>query len=183
LCTAKSTPRYKTIRSRDAMSLAARLDTSLRHGIRCQHLDFLLQSSLEAVLLHFEIVPRLEVQPETLRQAKVARQPEGRVGRDRTLAADDLVDAAWVQPMSFASRYWLIPIGLRNSSSRISPGCTDSNVSVTAPPMIIYHLDGFCQAVHPRLGLWHSRLADPASGGVRARLAVLCTAKSALSTN
>jgi len=27
-------------------------------------------------------------------------------------------------PISFARRYWLIPIGLRNSSIRISPGVT-----------------------------------------------------------
>src|SRR5664280_70520 len=54
--------------------------------------DFLGETVAEAILLDFEVVARLEVQPEPLRRPEVARETQGGVGRDRALPVHYLVD-------------------------------------------------------------------------------------------
>src|SRR5664280_331965 len=54
--------------------------------------DFLGETVAEAILLHFEVVARLEVEPEPLRRPEVAGETQGGVGRDRALPVHYLVD-------------------------------------------------------------------------------------------
>src|SRR3569833_3323100 len=43
--------------------------------------------------------------------------------------------------ISLASRVWLIPMGTRNSSSRISPGGMGSSIFIFAHSLIVHDLD------------------------------------------
>jgi hypothetical protein len=96
--------------------------------------DLPLNAIPDAIVLEIEVVLGLKVQPEPLGGPKVAGQPQRGVDRDRARAADDLVDSGGGTPMSLASRYWLISIGLRNSSRNTSPGWTGaSRVAMVSP--------------------------------------------------
>src|SRR2546425_550126 len=53
-----------------------------------------LQSMTNAVLGHLDVVSRLKIQPESLRNAEISGQAYSRVRRDGALALNDLVDAA-----------------------------------------------------------------------------------------
>src|SRR5688572_6815074 len=53
---------------------------------------FIVEAIAKPVLLNFQLVTCLQVQPESLRSAKVPRQPQRCISRDRTLAADNFVD-------------------------------------------------------------------------------------------
>jgi len=55
--------------------------------------DFGVEPVAETVLLDFEVVACLEVDPEALREAEVTRQSEGGVAGNGAFAVDDLVDA------------------------------------------------------------------------------------------
>src|SRR5680860_677299 len=61
------------------------------------------------------------VEPEARRRSEMARESQGSVCSDGPLAVDDLVDPArWdadVLGQSWASRYWVSPMGSRNSWS------------------------------------------------------------------
>jgi len=83
-----------------------------------------LQRISEPVFLDLQVIPGLQVDPEPLRGAEEPGQPQRRVRADAALAVHDLVDPPGRDPDLLARWYWLIASGLRNSSSRISPGCT-----------------------------------------------------------
>jgi len=57
---------------------------------------FLVQLGTESILLHFEVVVRLEIEPEPLRETEVTRESQGGIRCDRALAEDDRVDPAWL---------------------------------------------------------------------------------------
>ncbi len=67
-------------------------------------------------------MPSLQVDPEPIRHPEVTRQPKGRIGTERTLPMNNLVDPPAGTQICFANLYWLTPNGKRNSSIRISPG-------------------------------------------------------------
>lgn len=56
--------------------------------------DLFFQSFPEAVLLHFQFVMGLQVEPEAFRGSEIARQPKTRVRGDRAFAVNNLVDTA-----------------------------------------------------------------------------------------
>ena len=56
-----------------------------------QGLHFLFEAISQCHLLDFEIVMRLEVQPESRRRSKVSSQSQSRVGRDRTLPMHNFI--------------------------------------------------------------------------------------------
>src|SRR5690606_38083031 len=57
-----------------------------------EHRHLALQPRAQGVALRLQIEASLQVEPEPLTRAEVARQPERRVRRDPALAVDDLVD-------------------------------------------------------------------------------------------
>jgi hypothetical protein len=69
----------------------------------------------------FQIVVRLQAEPESLTGTQSGGQAHRRIRRDTALAEHDLVDTAWRHT---ASAFWLVPMGVRNSSSNTSPGWT-----------------------------------------------------------
>ena len=56
--------------------------------------DFRLKSVAQLVALDIEIIPGLEIEPETVRRAEIARKPKSGVGSHRASSVDDLIDAA-----------------------------------------------------------------------------------------
>lgn len=92
-------------------------------------LDFPLQPLPQHIHGHVEVIIRLQPQPELRRGAKVPGQPERCLSSDAPLPEHDLVNAPRVHPMSNARRFWLRCMGLRNSSSKTSPGCTGCSLS------------------------------------------------------
>lgn len=42
----------------------------------------------------------------------------------------------WLSPVAWASRYWLMPSGMRKSSARISPGVIGSCAGVLMGPCL-----------------------------------------------
>ena len=55
----------------------------------------LVEGGAEVVLLDLEVVAGLQVEPEPVGGAEVARQPQRGVGCDPALAVDDLIDPSW----------------------------------------------------------------------------------------
>ena len=55
----------------------------------------LVEDVSQLVPFALEVVLDLEVHPEAIAEPEVAGEPKCRVGRDRPLAMDDLVDTAW----------------------------------------------------------------------------------------
>jgi hypothetical protein len=89
-----------------------------------------MERGAEPVLFDLQVVAGLQVQPEPLGGAEIPGQPQRGVRGNAVLAVDDLVDPPAGTSTALASRYWLTPSGARNSSCRISPGCTgDMTVS------------------------------------------------------
>jgi hypothetical protein len=60
-----------------------------------QHPHLFSKTGAKAILLRFQIVTSLEIQPEAFGRAEVPGQSQGRVGRHGALAEHDLVDAPW----------------------------------------------------------------------------------------
>lgn len=86
----------------------------------------------KAVLLHLEVVPSLEIHPEPLARPEEPGKPQGGIRRDAPLPVDDFIDAPRGNADALRQRYWLIPIGPKNSSWRISPGWTGGSFFATA---------------------------------------------------
>jgi hypothetical protein len=85
--------------------------------------DLALNLRFELVARDLQVIVLLHAEPELGRCTKVARQPERRLSRDAAPAFNNLRDAIGRGTCSFsASLFMLMPSGLRNSSSRISPG-------------------------------------------------------------
>lgn len=80
--------------------------------------DLLAQSTT----LQAELVVRLEIHPELLGRAEVARQANRRICCDPPLAMHDLVDPTRGTPMDTASLFCVIPNPSMKSFIRISPG-------------------------------------------------------------
>jgi hypothetical protein len=57
--------------------------------------DFLLEAISKAILLDFEVVVSLEVDPEPLGSAEIPRQAESGVSGHRPSTMNDFVDAPW----------------------------------------------------------------------------------------
>lgn len=55
-------------------------------------MHFAFQSTAQSILLFFQVVMRLQVQPEPFRSSKEAGQAQCRIDADRTLPANDFVD-------------------------------------------------------------------------------------------
>lgn len=66
----------------------------LASGSRGDGMHLLPDRLADGPLRLFKVVVQLQTQPETLRCPEVAREAQGRVGRDGALAEDDLVDPA-----------------------------------------------------------------------------------------
>ena len=96
----------------------------------------LLEDLAQPVALELKVVAALQVHPEPLGCAEVARESEPGVGADPTLAMDYLVDATGRhtdrqgQPMLAECQ------GGRYSSTRTSPGCIGGNSAT----VLIAHL-------------------------------------------
>ncbi len=60
----------------------------------CEHRHFLFDAIAQAILLNFQIISRLHVQPDPIGSLEVPRQSQGGIGRDGPSAVDDLVDAS-----------------------------------------------------------------------------------------
>lgn len=82
------------------------------------------------ILGDIQLESRLQVEPELRRRPNVLSEPKGRVGRDRALAVDDLVDSSRGTLIATASLCWLMPKTLMKSSMRTSPGWIGSILSV-----------------------------------------------------
>ena|SRR5436309_12707615 len=61
-------------------------------------MDLRIQPVTETILLDFEIISNLKVQPEALTQAKETRQAKSGVSTDRPLSMNDLVDTTSRHP-------------------------------------------------------------------------------------
>src|SRR2546425_7864300 len=100
-----------------------------------------LQSMTNAVLGHLDVVSRLKIQPESLRNAEISGQAYSRVRRDGALALNDLVDAAsrngnlLGELVSF-TRIECCPTRSLTSFSRRFPGGTRRSSSDSAASMI-----------------------------------------------
>jgi hypothetical protein len=81
------------------------------------------------LLGHFNIVLPLKVDPKLRTGAKEAREAKRGVRSDCTLAINNFANTVAGTCSSFARRYLLRLKGLRNSSSRTSPGCTNESLS------------------------------------------------------
>src|SRR5882762_11056452 len=89
----RSASRLRRLPERDGAHASAALNTVL--GASLFHAQELLP---DAVTCLFEVVVSLQSQPESFRRAEEGCQPQCRIGRDRALAQDDLVDPAWRHP-------------------------------------------------------------------------------------
>ena len=74
--------------------LTAGLSQGDRASCGRERLDFFFKPSAQVFPLLFQVVVRLQVEPELWRQAEVAAQSQGRVRSDGALALDDFIDAA-----------------------------------------------------------------------------------------
>jgi hypothetical protein len=54
--------------------------------------DLAIEAITEAILLQFQVVMGLQIQPEPIGRLKVPRQSQRRVGGNRALPTDDFVD-------------------------------------------------------------------------------------------
>jgi hypothetical protein len=61
----------------------------------CQRRDFAIQPIPESILFQFQVVPYLQVEPESVRRSKEPRQSQGCICRNRPLASNNLIDASW----------------------------------------------------------------------------------------
>jgi hypothetical protein len=57
-----------------------------------QDCDFLSEAIAKSIALHFKVKARLEVKPESVSRAEVPGQAKRSVGRNRSLAKDNLVN-------------------------------------------------------------------------------------------
>ena len=94
--------------------------SACRSGSRCAHLT----SDLRQPHRHQQVIRGLQVHPELRRGLEVERKPESGIGGDRAFPLRDLVDAARGDVQIHRQ---FVPANAqrrRNSSVRISPGCT-----------------------------------------------------------
>ena len=56
--------------------------------------DFPLEARTEGIALRLEVKPRLQVEPESVGRAEIARKSQRGIGRDGARTMDDLVDPA-----------------------------------------------------------------------------------------
>src|SRR5579872_4215647 len=57
-----------------------------------EHRDFAVEAVAQAVLLEFQVITRLQIQPEAFRRSKKASQAEGCIGSNSALAPNDFID-------------------------------------------------------------------------------------------
>jgi len=111
--------------------------------------DFPLETSSQFNLLDLKVVMCLQVQPGSCRGTQVPGQSERGIRCDRTRPVDDFIDTGGGTRISLASRYWLIPKGLRNSSNRTSPGGTGGSFAACGLRVVICNLDFIGISVPP----------------------------------
>jgi hypothetical protein len=75
----------------------------------------------------------LGTQPVSVGKTEEPAQAQVGVGGYGALARHDVTDALRRCADLLASRYWLMPIGFRNSSSRNSPGVTGLSLRIIVP--------------------------------------------------
>lgn len=92
-----------------------------------------------ACLTQFVFV--LQSHPELHGGAQYFGKAQGGVRGDAAFAQHDFVDAARWHADGIGESVWLISIGSRNSSRRISPGCMFFNLSMTVSLMVVNDLD------------------------------------------
>jgi len=86
-------------------------------------MDLIGEFLADSFFLHLQIIVRLQIEPELWRYAEVLAQPQSSVSEiARCPCTISLIRLAGTL-MSLASLYWLMHIGVRKSSIRISPGC------------------------------------------------------------
>jgi len=95
--------------------------------------DLPIEATGKALLLDFQVVVGLEVDPEGLRHAEELREPEGGVGGNRPLAKDDLIDASRVDV-----NVLFLPAQSPNNLNSIL-----GNIRVSADQKRFFH-DGLC---------------------------------------
>ena len=81
-----------------------------------------------------QVVRRLQPQEQSFRQPEIAREQQVRFRRHGALAEHDFVMRRGGTPIARASSDWVIRIGCRKSSSRISPGWGSGNRSSSRGP-------------------------------------------------
>ncbi len=91
------------------------------------------QLRAQGALGYLGVVSGLGTQPVAVGQPEEAAQPQIGICADGPSSGHDLADALGT-PISFARRYWLMPIGFRNSSSRSSPGVTGLSLRMLPLP-------------------------------------------------
>jgi hypothetical protein len=67
----------------------------LGSGSTSEHRDFTVEAVAQPVLDQFQVITRLQIQPEPFGRSEKGSKAQGRIGRDSTLASDDLVDPPW----------------------------------------------------------------------------------------
>ncbi len=85
--------------------------------------NFLLKASSQMILCHFQIILTLQIEPESFRHAE-------EIETSRKAVSGEMARLPWTISLirragtliSLASRAWLMPRGVRNSSRKISPG-------------------------------------------------------------
>ena len=77
---------------------------------------------------HTEVMAGLHPQPEALAEPEETTETQIVIRRNRFRPLTMALMRLSGTPMAMASRYWLMRIGRRNSSSRTSPGATRSVV-------------------------------------------------------
>jgi len=92
------------------------------------------QLRAHGALGHLGVVSGLGAQPVAVGQPEEAAQPQIRICTDARLPATISPMRCAGTPISFARRYWLMPIGFRNSSSRSSPGVTGLSLRMLPLP-------------------------------------------------
>ena len=72
---------------------AGRAWLALRGGCGVEGFHLALNLLARVLLSNFQVIARLQTEPNAGRGAKITRQPQGRVGGDGALAAHNLTDA------------------------------------------------------------------------------------------
>ncbi len=98
-----------------------------------KNLDFLFQAVAQVHPCGLGSKMGLDACPELNRVPKIACKPERSVSTDAACPPANFIDRMTSTLRSWASRYWLIFIGFRNSSKSISPGCTGGKSSCRSP--------------------------------------------------
>ena len=73
------------------------------------------------VTLHFEIIARLEIEPEAIAGAEVPSEAQRGIGADRASAVDDFVDPAGGTLTSCAGNTETVRAARESPAARISP--------------------------------------------------------------